>query len=212
MYLVLHLHCTCIAPILAVLTSGSQIIGKEINVAADWQLGFLWGMVRSIKNEHPELQMCCIDVSTANSYTEQSRGQHEDETVWRSDQGYNRHLVMSESALAPTPCSGAVSPTIGEPSTLMQKVAARLYSQSVNHAVDVQRFSRIVTAQEALAREYLRLALNSISKQEVAGWHINLWNRWHHKLQVAATSKPMTYAEIVNMYPEVATSLAMLSR
>ena len=200
-----------IAPILAVLTSGSQIVGKEINVAADWQLGFLWGMVRSIKNEHPELQMCCIDVSTANCYTEQSRGQ-QDETVWRSDQGYNRHLVMSESALAPTPCSGTMSPTIGEPRTLMQKVAARLYSQSVNHAVDVQRFSRIVTAQEALARDYLRLALNSISKQEVAGWHINLWNRWYHKLQVAATSKPMSYAEIVNMYPEVATSLAMLSR
>ena len=85
---------TC--PQLVVLTIGSQTTDYTQHCAG-WQQAALWGMARSIRNEHPELQLVCLDTQLANTAIDSHVA--ESELLWQETAHLGRRLVMSQHQL-----------------------------------------------------------------------------------------------------------------
>ena len=60
---------------------------------------------------------------------------------------------------------------------------------------------------------YLKDAMESVAEAEVHHLHHrSLWHRWEARLEQEAQPSQLSDQQVVQQFPEVATSLAMLSR
>ena len=162
-------------------------------------------MARSVRNEHPELQARCLDL--IDHTVQPLIGADEPEIVQQGSQHYTRRLVTSTTPLAATAASSIKTQCTVSPTS----IHSRLVAQSCS--IDLGRLIGSATAQESLARQYLKDAMEPMVEAQVHyPHHRSLWHRWEARLEQEAQPSQLSYQQVVQQFPEVETSLAMLSR
>lgn len=121
----------------------------------NWKHSCLWGMTRTVRNEHDGLKIQCVDLSSTQDtihYVESAN--QEVELAMTGSQCWGRRLVPSDTpiatnTLAPTPfsykCANLVS---------AKSAASRMNDTSAGHAIDIERLAASVQAQEVLLHAY----------------------------------------------------------
>ena len=187
-------------------------------VCNSWGVGgMLSGMCASIRHEIPEISLQLVDLDT-NGLHSCARYASIDKMsrALRKDVYYEQKVVLQ---CQPTRLSCPVAP-LPMRSYIHKHTAAaavQLLTEGSEMALlDADRLRAYTAAQEALARNFLWAAMDSMSMSDVYHeHHRKLWNRWYAKLfadEENHRDSDLTCEAIETEYPDMCGALTMLAR
>ena len=217
--LALQTLCDVLQLVKAVSSASAQLIllTHNTHVLKDsWEYAGIWGFAQSVRNEIPSILLQCVELSDGEISavlkgltTTESRMQ--DSELMFSSHGN----VLSKHVLVRSSCSLAhcASSCTYLPATIAGDATSCMGSVIGNHTLDLDCFKRSGAAMELLAEQYLKAAMKTMTVHDVAhDHHRRLWNRWHNRLQNSEVKITTSFEKLVEDWPELASSLAMLER
>ena len=204
------LQSTSLRPELTVFVQNST---AALNVSDEkcenWRWSLLWGLLRSTRNEHPEICIRLVDVAGYGDFN--SEHLHHSEAVQRENLIYGKRLVHASPEIVQSDSEFMTSPVCVDRNAGF-KAASKMQQTVAIHAIDLERMSEYGAAQEAKARKYLATALCIHFADIKLPHHRKLYTRWHAKLRGENESDRCLHDQLLYSYPEIRASLAMLTR
>ena len=193
------------------------IPGCSTATSSQWREGTLWGLVRSVRSELPDLSLQCIDIAGERPHSTRDLQmwceRSELELVCSDNKWHALRLVNSKLPLVPSTSTHAQSSALCEPAVLRQQVYNSMQQVTFDQTLDVERISRMAAAHEALAKQFLQDAMKQTTFHHIQlDHHKKLWARWHSRLTANGQSTRLDEKGLSAEFPEIAGSLAMTTR